>query len=95
MKINNLTEDIVAAHTVCNRKSFKTLFKLDVGKEQDYATFLRERKQNIELQFFQSKTKCLPFVSDKLMGKAETILNATIKTRKSCHKECSFAKMCN
>ena len=80
MKNTNLTEDIVAAHTVCKRKSFKILFEHDFGKEQNYAAFLRERKQNIELQFFQSKIKCLPFVSDKLEGKAETILNATIKT---------------
>jgi len=80
MKINNLTEDIVAAHAVCNRKSFKILFEQDTGKEQNHVTFLRERKQDIELQFFQSKIKCLPFVSDKLEGKAEIILNATIKT---------------
>lgn len=80
MNKNNLTEDIITAHAVCKRKSFKILFEHDIGKEQNYAAFLRERKQDIELQFFQSRIKCLPFVSDKLEGKAEIILNATIKT---------------
>ena len=80
MKKINLTEEVVLAHAICERKSYKMLFEHDKGKEQNYAAFLRERKQCVERQFFQSKKTFLPFTSDKLTGKADIIFNATIKT---------------
>ena len=73
-----ITEDVVASYSVCQRKSYQIMFLNFVGDEQIYAAYLRERIRDAEEQYFRSKN-CLQFSADNLAGKANFIIDATIK----------------
>ncbi len=79
MKKPIITEDVVAAFSVCPRKSFQLMFLNITGNEQPYATYLRKRKRvNKELYF--KVENFLQFPADDFTGKASFIIDATIKT---------------
>lgn len=70
MKNFEITEDAVVSHAICQRKSYLILYQHDKGKEQPYASLLREKMQEAEAQFFRKKAKCIPYSSENLTGDA-------------------------
>ena len=81
MKKIKITEEIVAAHSICQRKSYQILFRHSEAEEKTYSAFLRERIQETADLYFQSGIEFLPYSSDRLAGKSEIILNAKIENK--------------
>ncbi|MCK4708735.1 MAG: hypothetical protein KAU21_08965, partial [Gammaproteobacteria bacterium] len=79
MKKPIITEDVVAAFSVCPRKSFQLMYQNTNGKEQPYAAYLRKRKRVNKELYFKAEN-FLQFPADDFTGKASFIINATIKT---------------
>ena len=71
-----ITEDSFVAHAICERKSYLMLYQYSEGEEQPYAALVRENKNENESRYFQKKSDCLDYSSDKLSGKGKYILNA-------------------
>jgi predicted RecB family nuclease len=74
-----VTENALVAHSLCIRKSYQVLFCYGGGGHSEYAEFLEKRKKEVEKPYFQSGNNCRPFLSDKLMGKADAIMNAKLR----------------
>jgi len=73
-----ITEDSFVAYTICDRKSYLILYQHSEGEEQPYAALVREHKNENESRYFQTKSDCFDYNSDKLSGKGKYILNANL-----------------
>jgi hypothetical protein len=73
-----VTENALVAHSLCIRKSYQVLFCYGSGGNPEYAEFIEKRKKKLEDAYFESCNNCHPFSSDKLIGKADAIMNAKL-----------------
>ena len=73
-----VTENTLVAHSLCIRKSYQVLFCYGSGGNPEYAEFLEKREKEHEEAYFESCNNSRSFLSDKLIGKADAIMNAKL-----------------